>query len=473
MLLGSFLAPVRNRRGDGYRGSSVRGRWRAVLEALAAVRAEVGSDFPITLRVSGHERVAGGRPSYELARVAPRLVAAGVDAFHVSGGVIDRYVTQMVNGADDGEGLNVGAAGAVREVVDVPVIAVGRIHDPELAERILADGRADFIAMARPLLADPDLLSKLAAGTPERVRRCISCENCIDAMELRFSVDCAVNPRTGKELELTPVATTAPRHVVVVGGGPGGLEAARVAAGRGHRVTLLERAGHLGGTMVRAADVHEENRSFLDWLVAEVAGLPVDVRLGTPADAGVLAELSPDAVVVAAGGRIAYPDLPGADLPHVVRLHDLDLGSDLGMVGARVAIVGGGLGAIQLAEVLAARGRRVAVFETGETVAPEIGWKRKTEHLLRLDRLGVTLHTEVCLDEVVAAGLSFTPAEGDRRTHPADTVVLAGAVQADLALHDEIVAGLPDVEVVAVGDCEGPGLIQKAVEDGARAGAAL
>ena len=195
MLLGSFLAPVRNRRTDGYRGSSVRGRLRAVLEALAAIRGEVGDDFPITLRVSGHERVAGGRPSYELAKVAPQLVAAGIDAFHVSGGVIDRYVTQMVNGSDDGDGLNVGAAAAVREVVDVPVIAVGRIHDPALAERILAEGRADFVAMGRPMLADPDLPRKLAAGTPERVRHCISCQNCIDAMEIRFSVDCAVNAR--------------------------------------------------------------------------------------------------------------------------------------------------------------------------------------------------------------------------------------------------------------------------------------
>jgi 2,4-dienoyl-CoA reductase (NADPH2) len=473
MLLGSFLAPVRNRRGDGYRGSSVRGRWRAVLEALDAVRAEVGSDFPITLRVSGHERVAGGRPSYELARVAPRLVAAGVDAFHVSGGVIDRYVTQMVNGADDGEALNVGAASAVREVVDVPVIAVGRIHDPALAERILADGRADFIAMARPLLADPDLPAKLVAGTPERVRRCISCENCIDAMEIRFSVDCAVNPRTGKELELTPVAVTAPRHVVVVGGGPGGMEAARVAALRGHRVTLLEGTHLLGGSFRRAVAVHPENRSFLDWLLAELALLPIDVRLGFSADAGLIAGLSPDAVVVAVGGRLAYPELPGADLAHVVRLPDLDLGSDLGSVGPRVAIVGGGLGAIQLAEMLAARGRRVAVFETGETVAPEIGWKRKTEHLLRLDRLGVTLHTEVRLDEMTAEGLAFTPADGARRTHPADTVLLAGAVEADLSWRDELVAALPGVEVVAVGDCAGPGLIQKAVEDGARAGAAL
>ena len=182
MFLGSFLAPQRNRRTDSYRGDSVSGRIAVVLQTLTAVRAEIGDALPITLRISGYERVAGGRPSYETAQVAPQLVAAGVDAFHVSGGVIDRLVTGMVNAADDGDALNVGAAAAVKQVVDVPVIAVGRIHDPMRAEQILADGRADFIAMGRPMLADPDLAAKLRAGQPERVRRCISCENCIYAM---------------------------------------------------------------------------------------------------------------------------------------------------------------------------------------------------------------------------------------------------------------------------------------------------
>jgi len=158
-------------------------------------------------------------------------------------------------------------------------------------------------------------------------------------------------------------------------------------------------------------------------------------------------------------------------------MRDLALGEGpeggLGATGARVAVVGGGLAGIQLAEVLARSGRRVAVFETGETVAPEIGWKRKTEHLLRLDRLGVTLHTEVTLDAVTADGLVFTPAGGAGRTHPAETVVLTGTVEPDPSLHDELTAALPDVEVLAVGDGAGPGLVQKAVEEGARAGALL
>ena len=166
MFLGSFLAPQRNRRTDDYRGDSVKGRIRVVLEALAAIRSEIGDALPVTLRISGYERVAGGRPIFETAQVAPQLVAAGVDAFHVSGGVIDRLVTGMVNSADDGDALNVGAAAAVKQVVDVPVIAVGRIHDPERAERILAEGRADFIAMGRPMLTgSPGLTSSAVATT--------------------------------------------------------------------------------------------------------------------------------------------------------------------------------------------------------------------------------------------------------------------------------------------------------------------
>ncbi len=243
MFLGSFLAPQRNRRTDDYRGDSTKGRIRVVLEALAAIRSEIGDALPITLRISGYERVAGGRPMFETAQVAPQLVAAGVDCFHVSGGVIDRLVTGMVNGADDGDALNVGAAAAVKQAVDVPVIAVGRIHDPETAEQILADGRADFIAMGRPMLADPELLLKVEAGLTGRIRRCISCENCIDAMEQRFSVDCAVNPRTGKERELAVHRSPSRKRVVVIGSGPAGMEAARVAAERGHRCHAI-RAQH-------------------------------------------------------------------------------------------------------------------------------------------------------------------------------------------------------------------------------------
>ncbi|MET1134280.1 MAG: FAD-dependent oxidoreductase, partial [Aeromicrobium sp.] len=383
MFLGSFLAPQRNRRGDRYRGSSVEGRTRVVLEALAAIRSEVGPDFPITLRISGYERVAGGRPSYETALVAPLLVEAGVDAFHVSGGVIDRLVTQMVNGASYGDGVNVASAAAVKEVVDVPVIAVGRLHDPVLAEQVLADGRADFVALGRPLLADPDLPRKLTTGV--RVRQCISCENCIDSLEERLATDCAVNPLTGREHELLPMPVTRRRHVVVVGGGPGGLDAARRAAAQGHRVTLIENHDELGGRFRHAARVHPANALFLDWLLAEVAEADIDVHLDTVARPDTVAALEPDLVVVANGATSVVPE-DGQDRPHVITGLDVLQGFS---IGRKVCVVGGSLPGVAIAGHLAAAGHLVSLLEPGQELAPEVGPKRRTEQLDELDRLGV------------------------------------------------------------------------------------
>lgn len=467
MFLGSFLAPQRNRRGDRYRGSSLEGRIRVVLEALAAIRGEVGDDFPLTLRISGYERVAGGRPIHDTASMAPLLVQAGVDAFHVSGGVIDRLVTGMVNGADAGNGLNVGAAAAVREVVDVPVIAVGRLHDPALAEQVLAQGRADFVALGRSLLADPDLPRKLAGelGGAPRVRHCISCENCIDTLEEKLATECAVNPFTGHDLDraLPDPADVVPRRVVVVGGGPAGLETARLASGLGHAVTVLERSDRLGGSLVDAVAVHPENGSYLAWLLAEVELGSVEVRLSSEATPGALADLAPDLVVVATGGRVDVPEVEGAHLPHVRSGLDPD---DL-PAGPRVAVVGGRMAAVEYAEVLARAGRLVALLHTGDEIAPEFGPKRRTEHMDRLDRLGVTVHVGCTVERITETGVVHVPAHGTVRELPADSVVLAGEVVADPGVRDALATALPGVDVRLVGDAGGLGLIRGATADAA------
>lgn len=510
MLLGSFLSPLRNHRDDAYSGTTDEGRVRLVVEVIEAIRREAGPDFPLTLRISGSERVAGGRSIHDTQRIAPRLAAAGVDCFHVSGGVIDRLTSQIVTGSSYPAAHNAAAAAALKRVVDVPVMSVGRIHDTALAERILARGEADLIAMARPLLADPELPSKSHAGRTSEVRLCISCQTCIDSMETG-SMACAVNARSGREARRVLASVAQPRRVVIIGAGTAGLEAARVAALRGHDVTLIEQQRHLGGSLSIAAIVHPENQPLLDFLLHQVGKLPIDVRTGKPATPDSIAALHPEVVIVATGGRVVTPRIPGYDRPHVLtgsllrallsgriatrearglpvwlRLGARALDTPLQRLatparvralskrwmplGRRVAIVGGDLAAIELAEFLALRGRRVELLETAEEIAPEVGSKRRMEHMDRLDRLGVVVNTGMEVLAIEGRGL-LVRSGGTTTFAEADSIVLAGEVKANTDLYEAVRSRIPETH--AIGDCTGLGLILKATSDAMRVACAI
>tara|TARA_R110002124_G_scaffold141679_1_gene306220 strand:- start:7311 stop:9368 length:2058 start_codon:yes stop_codon:yes gene_type:complete len=504
MLLGSFLSPLRNARKDEYGGKRLAGRARLLVETLTAVRAAVGDDFPVTVSLSGYERSPGGSEMNESQALAQLLVEAGADAFRISGGSTDGLVSQMVMGSDYPNGANVTAARAVKQAVDVPVMVVGRIHTPGYAEQILQEGSADLIAMARPFLADPQWPAKARAGRAQDIRLCISCENCIDTMITSYNLSCAVNAATGRELThvLTPAARR--KRVVIVGGGPAGLEAARVADLRGHDVTLLERQGRLGGSMLLAATVHSDNESFFYWLKRQVRASTVEVRLGVEATPELLRSLNPDAIVIATGARVETPVIAGARQRHVVsgaQLRSIVEGqaqrdeftmlpaalrsvaavlmrlasayltpallrnsSRLWLpLGKHIVIVGADLAAIELAEFLARRGRRVSILEQRKRIAPEIGPKRRAEHMDRLDRLGVSINTEVVCDEILADTVNYRTAQGIARTIAADSVILAGEPVAANELFERSQGLAPEVH--AIGDCTGLGLIRKATDE--------
>lgn len=507
-LLASFLSPLRNKRSDEYSAFKASSRTRFLEEVLRAIKARAGFDFPITLSISGYERFPGGRAIDDTQRIAPALVAAGVDCFRVSGGISDSLVTMMVGRSEYGDAVNVSQAEALKHVVDVPVMVVGRIHDPQIGEAILADGRADLIAMARPLLADPELPRKVSTGRADRIRRCISCENCIDSMQTRDNMTCAVNPLSGRELELLITPVQHPKRVLIVGGGTGGLEAARLAAEAGHRVTLLEKQKCLGGSLLLASTVHSDNESLLNWLLSEVARLPITVRLGVNVSQELVARENPDAVIVSTGARLTTPDIPGIEQPHVttgalmrqVAAGSLERGPDtrlpVGLIntwmprlqaritpallrrlsrywlpfGERVVIVGADLAAVELAEFLAQRGRRVHLLDSGSKIAPEVGKKRRQEHMDRLDKLKVTVNTAVI---VLGIGCDAVRIEVAGQEHfiACDSVIVAGESVADSALSDSLVGlGIP---VYPIGDCTGPGLIAKATQTAAEAVAQL
>jgi 2,4-dienoyl-CoA reductase (NADPH2) len=475
---------------------------------LRRIKEVAGNDFPITLRISGFERLPGGRASYDTARIAPILVEAGVDAFHVSGGVSDRTVSEIVCGNEYPDGYNVPQAEAIKRAVNVPVMVVGRIHDPAYAEQILQQDKADLIVMARPLLADPELPNKVASGRQKDIRRCISCENCIDSMFLwptESKMACAVNAASGRELTLTYQRTANPRRIVIVGGGPAGMEAARVAALRGHNVTLLEQRLRLGGSLTLASTVHGDNGRLLNFLLSQMAALKIDVRLGIIADVATIKALNPDEVIVATGAKLSLPALPGIDLPHVLTgatLRRLANGESVGTttaipnwarmgvekfghlidrhatperirlladwwlpVGRRVVVIGADLAGIELGEFLAKRGRDVAILTDQEEIAPEIGPKRRLEHEKRLERVKVSINTATKVQRITANGVEIQVLGDKTSTIHADTVIVTGDPVADTSLHEAVTAA--GLSAHAIGDSTGLGLIVKAIYEGA------
>lgn len=486
-LLGSFLSPLRNKRTDDYSAFRLETRTRFLVEVLEQIKARAGRDFPVTLSISGYERTPGGRGLEDTQAIAPILVEAGVDCFRVSGGISDALVTQMVSRSEMGDAMNAANAESIRNVVNVPVMAVGRIHTPQIAEAILANGQADLVAMARPLLADPEFPNKVASGRHRQIRRCISCENCIDSMQGHDDLRCALNPYSGRETAQITRRTHSPQHVVVVGSGPAGMEAARQAAELGHRVTLLEKQHRLGGSLVLAATVHSDNEYFLDFLKAEMRRLPITVQLGVTATVSDVMALAPDAVIVATGAKVTTPEIPGRHLPHVrsgaqlraaleslpLWLHGLVIPGLLRTLskawlplGKQVAIIGADLVAVELAEFLAHRGRRVHLLEPGSKIAPEVGKKRRAEHMDRLDALRVTVNTRVEIVRIETGGVLIR-SHTTERLIPSDSVIIAGAPVADTTLLDQLAT--TRLPVQGIGDCTGLGLIAGATRDAADA----
>ena len=508
-IIAGFLSSYYNKRDDEY-GGPLENRARMLLEVIAAVRARVGADFPVWLRLDAEEiRTPGGITLEDAKAVARMAEAAGVDAVSVSA-----YANTSTGVACTEAPLVQQKAGflpwtaEIKAALQIPVIAVGRL-EPEVADTAIGAGQCDFVAMARKLLADPDLPRKLVENRPEDIRPCIYCYACVSQIFINQRVKCAVNPLTGHEFEtrLNPVA--APAHIVVVGGGPAGMEAARVAATRGHRVTLLERSGRLGGTLFFAGLAYAENGALLDHLVRQVKKLPIQVMLDTAATPGLIRELKADVVIVATGAERSAPAIPGAEQDHVWSGDELrrlmtddraeeiakrklsfaqralmKAGSLAGVtdssdaiqnlsrlwmpLGKRVAIVGGGLVGLELAEFLVDRGRQVTVLEEGPSLGRELSIVRRWRVLDGLRQHGAELLTQATINEIGRKAISYTTQEGEARSLAVDSVVLAIGARPDDRLAKELET--VKVPVISIGDGAAIGYIEGALASGFAAG---
>ena len=482
-VLGGFLSRADNKRTDGY-GGSLENRARLACEVIRAVKAQVGDSLAIIVRVAGREfGEDDGLTTEEATQASALFEAAGADAIHVTGWGRNPFSNFTDGPLPDKVGAYTELAGEVKKAVSVPVIAVGRVL-PEVGEKALADGKADFAAMGRQLLADPDLVSKLQAGQPERIRPCINCYVCVQENFWDGTPLCAVNPALGNETLLPLVRTATPKHVVVVGAGPGGLEVARVATERGHRVTLLDKSDRLGGTLWFSSLTTPDNQRLLRWLKVEVERLGVDIRLKTEATVASIRALDPDVVVLATGAVRDRPGVPGGDLPHVHTgdtLRALMTGSgDVSQVpwflrtmgrlgklsgitkspaairtvtrkilpmGRDVVVIGGSLVGLELSEFLADRGRNVTLLEEGAQLGVPMAMPRRWTAVRHANEMGVTIHRNASVQRITKAYVEFRV--GDKTmTAPADMVVVASGVSAKAPLADALTGSVPDVHVV-------------------------
>ncbi|WP_176593637.1 FAD-dependent oxidoreductase [Sphingobium sp. EM0848] len=509
-LLSSFISPKTNVRTDAY-GGSLENRARFLLEVISAVKARTGGAIALWCKLDSREvGVKNGLTIEDSVQIARLAEQAGAEAITVTA-YHDAGQPKLHSGSHTPHepGVNLPYAARIKAAVNIPVIASGRV-EPEAGDRAIAKGTIDFVSMGRKLLADPYLPAKLAEGREHDVRPCIYCYTCISAIYLGQPMRCAVNPELGFEYQ-RPLQQHGGRRVVVIGGGPGGMETARRLDAMGHKVVLIEEGERLGGTLRFASLAYPANERLLDWLRHQIEMSAVKVRLRTHATLEVMHALAPDAIVVATGAVRGLTPIPGNHLPHVLSGDDLRglmlgkggealkqkvglatriaakvgaatrLTSNLAFVreatktwiplGQRIVIIGGELVGLELAEFLIERGREVAVVDEAPRFGAGLTIVRRMRLLAELAEHGVRLCPQASGIAIEEGLVHFVDKEGSQQVVPADHVVIAKGATGDAKLAETL--SLAGFEVHVVGDCRGVGYIEKAMHDAAAAALAV
>jgi 2,4-dienoyl-CoA reductase-like NADH-dependent reductase (Old Yellow Enzyme family)/thioredoxin reductase len=468
-LIAQFTSPRSNHRNDEWGGTWER-RANFLLSLIRRTREKVGRDFPLSLRISGEEFIEGGRTIEETERMVPLFERAGIDLLHVSaGGPETREWTGLPMALP--RGALVHLAERLKKCVSIPVATVGRINDPLLADRIIHEGKADLVAFGRALLADPHLIQKAFRGKFEDLRKCTACMDCrMRVVDLGLKIKCSVNADLGREGESALVPPGKPKKVMVIGGGPAGMEAARIAKLRGHRVSLYDRENKLGGQLNLAiAPPHkEELKNILEYLSNQMKALRIPLRLGVRVDSGLIQKNKAEVVIVATGSKPALPSF-GGNPPARLLTADKILGKKL-PPGESFLILGGGSIGCEVAEYLAAKGKKVFIVEILDQIASDAESNARKLLVRRLEEEKVTTYTRSQVQKFEGNKATVVDEKGGVWELQADVVVAAVGAWPNPLSFKGIEKMKPAPEIYSIGDCRQPGKIMQAIHDGNRIG---
>jgi len=464
LLINQFLSPLTNKRQDEY-GGDRNNRIRFLVEIVKGIKQRLGADYPVMVRLVAEDLVEGGVTLEEAQWFARRLEEAGADAIHPDFGLGSKE--KRLDPMPYPQAWRVYLAEEIKKHVSIPVIAVGVIREPHVAEEILKTGKADFIALGRALIADPDWPNKAQAGEERAIRKCISCNECVMARHVECApLRCTLNATVGRAPETVRLERAAvPKRVLIIGGGPAGMEAARVAAMCGHHVALYEKEPRLGGTL-NVASV-PPGKEKLNWITEyydyELSRLGVEIHLGQALDAEKVRALKPDVVIIATGSKPVLPPIPGVDGPNVLTAKDL-LARRLRFTGQRIVVIGGGTVGLETANYLAVQGNHVTVLKRYETFGRGSD-PLYLDYLLReLKANGVKIMTGVKVEAIKPEAVLVQGKDSEKHLIPADRVVLAATAKPV----NELARDLRDLNPIVIGDAVEPRKIIHAIAEGYR-----
>jgi len=463
-LLAQFMSGFANKRTDEY-GGDMHGYLKLPIRVIKAVRDAIGDDLPLIFRISAEEGVENGRDLPQTLKMAPYLVEAGLDMFHVTAGTTDsgQFVIPPMTVK---KGVNLDAASKVKSTAGIPVIVVGRINDSEIAELALKDYGLDLVAMGRALIADPQFPYKVNEDKLDEVRYCIGCSDaCLSAPPGKH---CSINPRAGREYELSKIKPGQEKNIVVVGGGPAGMEAAATAAENGHEVTLLEAGERLGGQLLLAAKPPQKDEilNFIHFEENRLKQLGVNIRLNCSAEVNLINELKPDLVLIATGSKPSIPDLPGknefagtiVDARRALENDELELGN-------KVLVVGGGLVGTEVACWLSSKGKNVVIVEVLPEICNDVPPVPMYFLKQKIDEYGIEIYTDAEIKGLNKNKANLKLVDQEIEINDIDSIIFATGAICNNELYQELSSLNPDLTVKLIGDADNPGRIKDAVNN--------